>query len=90
MTTEQLAMMREDAAAARTNANETRLLFDESGPVVLTCVGAEILAGHVDRLCSEVERLSALEAVATKHHDICLGACGCGVCAWVKASRAGK
>lgn len=43
-------------------------------------------AARVGMLAAEVARLAALESVAINHHDTCLGACGCGVCAWVKAS----
>ena len=41
----------------------------------------------VQTLAGEVERLSALEAVAHRHHHACLGACGCSVCDWIVASR---
>lgn len=86
ITPEQLAMMREDAAAARTNAEAARSL-DESDAMAFACVGAEVAAGHVERLVAEVERLSTLEAIARKHHATCLGTCGCSICDWVVASR---
>lgn len=54
-------------------------------------VALPAMAGHVVALSAEVERLSALEALARKHHATCLGACGCSVCGWVAAERkAGK
>lgn len=72
ITPEQLAMMREDAAAARTNAEAARSL-DESDAMAFACVGAEVVAGHVERLCAEVERLRAALAVAERAASLCAG-----------------
>lgn len=55
--------------------------------IVAARAAVPALASDVLTLATEVERLSALEAVAHRHHHTCLGACGCSVCDWIVAER---